>query len=304
MSEQLGFLGLGAIGSVLAGALVEAGHHVTVFDPRPEAIEQLVAQGAAAASSVAEVGECAATVFASLPTPDVVREVAIGDRGVLAGSAVRTLVDLSTTGSEVSRAIAERFALAGLGFLDAPVSGGVAGAREHRLAVMAAGDHGLFERVRPLLEVFGKTIIYVGTEPGQGQIAKLLNNLLSATALAITSEALTLGAQAGLEPATLLDVFNASSGRNTATADKFPKHVVTGTFAAGFRLHLMAKDVELCLAEADARRTPFLLGEVVRQLWRMAAAQSEEDADVTEVVRMFEQWSGTTVHPEASHVDG
>ena len=118
---------------------------------------------------------------------------------------------------------------------------------------MAAGEEGLFERLRPLLEVLGAHVVLVGAEPGQGQLAKVLNNLLSASAIAITGEALALGVHGGLSARTLLDVFNSSSGRNTASADKFPRHVLPRTFGAGFRLELMHKDVELCLAEAGAR---------------------------------------------------
>ena len=113
-------------------------------------------------------------------------------------------------------------------------------------------------------------MFHVGAAPGQGQTAKLLNNLLSATAMAITSEAVTFGVSAGLDPATLLEVFNAGSGRNTATTDKFPTQVLTRRFASGFRLELMAKDVELCLGEARGRRFPMLLGGLVQQLWTLA----------------------------------
>ena len=139
----------------------------------------------------------------------------------------------------------------------------------------------------------------VGAEPGQGQLAKVLNNLLSASAIAITGEALALGVHGGLSARTLLDVFNSSSGRNTASADKFPKHVLPRTFGAGFRLELMHKDVQLCLAEAerqgvpmDARRAPS--GE----LWARAAASAADGADCTEIVRMLEDAAGVVVGDE------
>jgi 3-hydroxyisobutyrate dehydrogenase-like beta-hydroxyacid dehydrogenase len=182
--------------------------------------------------------------------------------------------------------------------LDAPISGGVAGARARTLAVMAAGATEVFERVGPLLETFAGSVFHVGLTPGQGQTAKLLNNLLSATAMAITSEALTFGVGAGLDPATLLEVFNAGSGRNTATEQKFPTHVLTRRFASGFRLDLMAKDVELCISEARGKRFPMLLGGLVQQLWTLARSQSAADADHTEIVRMFESWSGVEVSGE------
>ena len=175
------------------------------------------------------------------------------------------------------------------------MSGGVAGARARTLTVMASGEAAVLDRVRPLLETFAATVIHVGTAPGQGQLAKVLNNLLSATAMAITSEAMTFGVRAGLDPATLLGVFNASSGRNTATADKFPKQVLTRAFDSGFRLKLMAKDVELCLAEARARRLAMPVGGLVQQLWTLAAQQADDGDDHTEIVRLFEGWAGVTV---------
>jgi 3-hydroxyisobutyrate dehydrogenase-like beta-hydroxyacid dehydrogenase len=150
----------------------------------------------------------------------------------------------------------------------------------------------VYARVKPLLDTFGGTVLHVGERPGQGQVAKLLNNLLSATALAVSAEALTFGVRAGLDPTTLLAVFNAGSGRNTATTDKLPKHVLTRGFGSGFRLELMAKDLDLCLAEARAERFPMVLGSAVQQLWSLARATAAPGADHTEVVRLFEGWAG------------
>jgi len=287
----LGFVGLGAIGTPLARALLESGHRLVVYDVEVSRAES-VGSGAQVAGSPREVADRAEVVFVSLPTPDVVREVASGRDGLVSGSALKVYVDLSTTGVAVAREVAEVFAAAGVAVVDAPVSGGVAGANAGTLAVMAAGEDEALARVKPLLRVFGENVFHVGRESGQGQLAKVLNNLLSATAVAITSEALVLGATAGLEAQTLLDIFNAGSGRNTATSAKFPTHVLPETFASGFRLALMAKDVELCLAEAHALGVPMRLGELVQQLWTLAAAESAPDADHTEFARVVEEWSG------------
>jgi 3-hydroxyisobutyrate dehydrogenase-like beta-hydroxyacid dehydrogenase len=137
--------------------------------------------------------------------------------------------------------------------------------------------------------------VLVGAEPGQGQLAKIVNNLLSASAIAITAEALTLGVRGGLSARTLLDVLNSSSGRNTASADKFPRHVLPRTFGAGFRLELMNKDVQLCLAEARRQGVPMALGEAVGELWELAERTLPEGADCTEIVRMFEDAAGVVV---------
>ena len=170
------------------------------------------------------------------------------------GARMRTYVDLSTTGATVAVEVAE--ALGGQWARRSRRTrqrGRRRRARAHARGD-GSGDEAVFERVRPLLQLFGKNVFHVGSRPGQGQTAKLLNNLLSATALAITSEAVTFGITAGLDPATLLEVFNAGTGRNTATATKFPDHVLTQRFASEFRLELMAKDLELCLGEVRAKR--------------------------------------------------
>ena len=294
-ADRLGFVGLGAMGAHMAARLIDAGHALAVFDTRAQAMAPHVARGALACESPAAVADAAATVLVSLPTPDVVRAVADGLRG---GEAMRAYVDLSTTGPAMAAQVAGRMRDAGVACLDAPVSGGVAGAQAGTLTIMAAGERALFERLRPVLEVLGANVVLVGAEPGQGQLAKVLNNLLSASAIAITGEALALGVHGGLSARTLLDVFNASSGRNTASADKFPKHVLPRTFAAGFRLELMHKDVQLCLAEAERQGVPMDLGAAVGELWTRAAAGAADGADCTEIVRMLEDAAGVVVGDE------
>src|SRR4051812_3544429 len=147
----IGFVGLGAMGQHMAARLLDAGHDLAVFDTRAEAIEPHAARGARACDSPAAVADVAGTVLVSLPTPDVVRAVATGDRGLLGGDAMRTFVDLSTTGPVVAAEVAERLTESGVACLDAPVSGGVAGAQAGTLTIMAAGDAGLFDSTRPLL---------------------------------------------------------------------------------------------------------------------------------------------------------
>jgi 3-hydroxyisobutyrate dehydrogenase-like beta-hydroxyacid dehydrogenase len=298
MSDEMtvGFIGLGAMGAHMTSRLLDAGKALAVFDTRPEAIAPHAERGARACESAAEVAAVADTVLVSLPTPDVVRSVADELRG---GEAMRTFVDLSTTGPVVAAEVAAILGEAGVAHLDAPVSGGVAGAEAGTLTIMAAGDQEVFERVGPLLEVLGRNVVLVGAEPGQGQLAKVLNNLLSASAIAITAEALALGVRGGLSARTLIDVLNTSSGRNTASADKFPRHVLPRTFEGGFRMELMNKDVQLCLAEAQRQGVPMVLGGAVGQLWALAAATAREGADCTEIVRLIEDWAGVVVADDA-----
>jgi 3-hydroxyisobutyrate dehydrogenase-like beta-hydroxyacid dehydrogenase len=291
----IGFVGLGAMGQHMAGRLVDAGHELAVFDTRPEAVEPHAARGAQACESAAAVADTADTVLVSLPTPGVVSAVA-GE--LLGGKAMRTFVDLSTTGPVVAAEVAGTLGDTGVACLDAPVSGGVAGAAAGTLTIMAAGDAGTFERIKPVLGALGSNVVHVGDEPGQGQLAKLLNNLLSATALAITAEAVALGVRGGLSARTLIDVFTKSTGRNSATDDKFPRHVLPRTFGAGFRTELMNKDVQLCLAEAQRQGVPMMLGGAVAQLWSLAAATADDGADCTEIVQMVESWAGVVIADE------
>jgi 3-hydroxyisobutyrate dehydrogenase-like beta-hydroxyacid dehydrogenase len=288
----IGFIGLGAMGQHMAARLLDADHELAVFDTRPEAVEPHAARGATACASAAEVADVARTVLVSLPTPDVVRDVANELSG---GETIETYVDLSTTGPPVAAEVAATLTASGVACLDAPVSGGVAGAKAGSLTIMAAGDAAVFDRARPLLEAIGKNVVHVGDEPGQGQLAKVLNNLLSATALAITAEAVALGVRGGLSARTLVDVFTKSSGRNSATDDKFPRHVLPRTFGAGFRTELMNKDVQLCLAEAQRQGVPMMLGGSVAQLWSLAAATADDGADCTEIVQMVERWAGVVI---------
>jgi 3-hydroxyisobutyrate dehydrogenase-like beta-hydroxyacid dehydrogenase len=298
--RRVGFVGLGTVGGPMARRLVQAGHHVSVYDIAPEAVTRLAEAGAEVCESARAVADAAELVLVSLPSPEVVSEVA----GQLAGgSALRVYVDLSTTGPQVAEGVAELLGTAGVGVVDAPVSGGKAGAESGQLTVMAAGAPENIAIARPVLELVGSRIFVVGDRPGQGQAVKVINNLMSACSVAITAEATSLGVKAGLDPATLLEVVAASSGSNTAAAQKFPAYVLTRTFHQGFRLNLMAKDVRLCLSEARRHSVPMLLGATVEQLWNLGEARLRDDADFIEIVRMFEEWANVTIESGAEGAD-
>jgi 3-hydroxyisobutyrate dehydrogenase-like beta-hydroxyacid dehydrogenase len=295
MPDVLGFIGLGAMGRPICERLLAHGHQVVVFDARQEAIDTLVELGARAAASPAEVANAAETVFLSLPQPSIVQSVVEGNDGVLRGAAIRLLVDLSTTGPETAERIRLATAARSVAYVDAPVSGGPAGARDGKLSVMVAGASDAIAALEPYLDVLAGRVTRVGDTPGQAQLAKVLNNLISACSIVITAEALTMGARAGLEPSTLIDVFNASSGRTTASEVKFPKHVLTRQFDFGFGLNLMLKDVSLAMSEAARLGSPMVLGSVVQQLWSIGAATLPADSDCTEIVRLYEDWAAVTL---------
>jgi 3-hydroxyisobutyrate dehydrogenase-like beta-hydroxyacid dehydrogenase len=294
MAEDLGIVGVGRMGGPMAGRLMDAGHRLAIFDTSEAAMAPLVARGAAAATSPRDLADKVETVFASLPTPDIVRAVALGAGGIAEGARVKTFIDLSTTGPRTTTEIAVSLGAKGIAMVDAPVSGGVAGAQAGTLAVMVACPPPLFRRFEPVLQVFGR-VFHVGERPGLGQVMKLANNLLSATAMAITSEAMVMGVKAGLDPRTMVDVINAGSGRNTATQDKFPRVVLPRRFDFGFTTGLMYKDVRLCLEEAEAQQVPMWVGSAVRQLWQYANQSLGPQSDITEIVKCIEQWADTEV---------
>lgn len=223
MATKIGFIGAGNMGGPMVKNLLAADYAVVVYDAQQSTIDACIAAGSTAAGSPKELADMVETVLVCLPTPDIVREVALGVDGLVNGSKIKTYIDLSTTGPRMAMPIAAAMEEAGIVALDAPVSGGVAGAIAGTLAVMVSGPHNSHGHHRPMLEKIGKNVFYVGDKIGMGQLMKLLNNMLSGTALAVTSEAVALGIKAGIAPQMMIDVFNASSGRNTATEAKFPK---------------------------------------------------------------------------------
>lgn len=288
------FIGIGRMGANMARRLLAAGFSVTVCDTSAAAVDALVSAGATAAPTPAEAASQATTAFLSLPTPDVVEAVALGPDGVHAGAGLKNVVDVSTTGPQMARKCAAGLAEKGISYIDAPVSGGIAGAANGTLAVMASGDKAVYDEVEPALQQFGN-LFYVGEQPGQGNVMKLANNLLAAAAIVLSSEAIVMGVKAGLDPAQMLDVINAGSGRNSATQDKFPRSVLPRTFDFGFATGLSYKDVRLCVQEADQLGVPMLAGSVVMQMLGVTQAKFGADSDFTSVARVVEEWAGVEI---------
>jgi hypothetical protein len=291
---EIGFIGVGRMGFHMARRLMEAGHKLTVHDANREAVAAIEKLGAAVAASPKEVADKVETVMASLPTPDIVLKVAAGDSGVIAGSKVKRFVDLSTTGSGMAQRVAGLLRARNIVQIDSPVSGGVAGAEKGTLAVMVSGPAADVTLVEPALAIIGK-VFKLGEKSGSAQTMKLVNNFLSATALAATSEAMVMGVKAGLDPRAMLDVINAGSGMNTASRDKFPKAIVTRKFDAGFATNLMLKDVKLCLEEANALGVPHEVMQVIVNAWQTTQDQIGGDKDFTTVVQPLERRAGVEV---------
>jgi 3-hydroxyisobutyrate dehydrogenase-like beta-hydroxyacid dehydrogenase len=288
----VGFIGLGNMGSVLASNLVAAGHPVVAHDI---AGPERVPAGAAHAGSVAEVARQAGVVVLSLPdgaaSEQVARQVAAA-----AGRRASHVVDTSTIGIAAAQAVAEFLARHGVAYVDAPVSGGVSGARARTLAVMYAGPDDACAHVLPVLAGLSDRRHRVGDRAGLGQAMKLANNFLAATALAATSEAVAFGLAAGLDMGTMLEVLNVSSGQNSATRDKFPNQVLTGRYAAGFTNSLMAKDVRLYLRAAEETAGTAVIGELIASVWDRFA-DAEPGADFTRIFLVYQERMRKTSSP-------
>jgi 3-hydroxyisobutyrate dehydrogenase-like beta-hydroxyacid dehydrogenase len=289
--SECGFIGLGRMGGAMARRLLDAGHQVVVYDPSAAAVAALTAHGATAAATARAVADAAPVVFLSLPTPQIVLEVVLGAQGIRDGKRLRACVDLSTSGPDAAVKLAAGLAERNIASLEAPVSGGIKGAREGTLSLMVAGPEATWEPLQPLLKVFGKPF-FMGATPGAGQTMKLVNNLLGACAIAITAEGMTLGIKAGLDPARMIEVLNVSSGRSSATQDKWPRSVLPRTFDFGFAAGLCLKDVKMCLAAAESLAVPLGVGSAVGNLLQRTVTTLGADSDFTAMAKIVEADAG------------
>lgn len=285
---SLGFIGLGSMGGAMAARLVAAGHELHVHDVQRAAVDAAVAQGARACASAREVGDRAQVVFCCLPSPAVSEAVAAELRG---GAACEVLVEMSTVGRAAMQRIAQA-AGPGIALLDCPISGGRPRALEGTLSAIVAGSPALVQRVRGWLDQLARQVFVVGDEPGQAQVCKIANNAISITGMVVACEAVVMGVKAGLDPATMIDVINASTGRNSATVDKFPRAILPRSFDYGGPISIGAKDLGLYLEEARRQQAPAFAVSNAAQLWALAVDRFGEDADMTRFICLLEQWAG------------
>ena len=300
---RIGFIGLGAMGAAMATRLAQKGFSMVVYDPRAAACAPLHALGATVAASPKEVADLAAIVFACLPGAAVSLEVALGAAGVIHGSAIATYIETSTIGVETVRAIGAGLAARAIALVDAPVSGGPRYVPEGKLAVMMSGPPAALDAVLPVLTALSDKRFHVGAVAGQGQAMKLVNNLLGAAALVITAEGMVLGVKAGLDPARMLEVINAGTGRNSATEDKFPKSVLPGTFDYGASVAIMTKDVQLAMEHAGRQGLTLPLGAALLRVWESLMNGGDPQVDFTSIVKPYEAMAGVAVRSRAPTAD-
>jgi 3-hydroxyisobutyrate dehydrogenase len=288
-SGRVGFVGMGNMGMPMARRLVAAGYHVTGFDASAAVMRSIAdADGMTAASALTAVGDGAAAVILMLPDSEVVEQVLLAD-GLLASLAPGTmLIDMSSSDPARTRVLADRAAERGTALIDAPVSGGVAGARAGSLTIMVGGPEQAFAAARPVLAAIGGRVVHAG-DAGAGHAVKALNNLMSAAHLIVSSEALIAGRRFGLDPAVMLEIINGSSGRSGSTENKWPNYVLTERYDAGFSIRLMVKDMKLALGIERATGTPAPVSEAAVAAWEAAAADLTPDVDHTAIARWLNE---------------
>jgi len=278
-------IGLGNMGVPMGVRLVKAGFRVTGFDVSETARKNFAAAGGQIANDVAAAAAAAEVIVTLLPNGKIVREAVYGLRPHLKPAAI--LVEMSSSDPIGTRALGEELIAAGHAFVDAPVSGGIRRAADGTLAIMVGGDAAAIDRIAVLLGAMGTSIFRTGAL-GSGHAMKALNNYVSSAGLIATVEALLIGRRFGLDPALMTDIFNASSGRNNTTELKLKQFIIPETFADGFPLRLMAKDVRTAddMAQALGIATP--LADLCAQLWEAAAQTLDERANHTQVLRYME----------------
>tara|TARA_A100001037_G_scaffold59515_2_gene51737 strand:- start:4973 stop:5869 length:897 start_codon:yes stop_codon:yes gene_type:complete len=298
MTVPLGFIGLGSMGMPMTQHLLKAGHTVIVYDLDDAAVNEAKADGAETATSPADVAGRAEIVFACVNTPQALIDIVLGENGACQGEKLRVFVDLSTTGPPTEIEVAAGLKGTGITLVDSPISGGRRGAIAGTLAVMMAGPDAACEEVKPLIETFGKNIFRIGDTPGQAQTMKVANTLMASTASAVTAEVLVMGVKAGLDPNLMIDVFNTSTARNSATLEKFPDAVLPRTFNLGSMHAIVLKDLNLYLEAARTVDAPTILGPAVVDMWEESMAANGKTADNSTIVKFLESKAGVIVGSE------
>ena len=291
---KLGFIGVGNMGNPMANNLLKAGHTLQVHDVRPEAAANLLQDGAVWTESPKAAANGAEAVYLSLPMPAHVEQVVLADDGVLAGvTKGKTIVDMSTNSPSVVQSLAEKCEAQGVHFLDAPVSGGVRGARKGTLAIMVGGRREVYESCEATLKSMGSNVFHVGAV-GTGNVAKLVNNMLAFVHMMGEAEALILGAKAGVDPNVLWKIVKASSG-NSFVWESGTRAILRDRLAPTFTIDLACKDIGLAAQLADELDVPLTMAASAQELLKGYQAGGFAQEDVLASIKALEQRTGTTV---------
>lgn len=286
--EKVGMVGLGVMGHSIASHLMDSGYPMVLYDLRPEVLEDLAARGAERAACLAELGEKADTVFMIVNDFPCCESVLKGLLETMRGG---TVVNMSTISMEDAKTLEGMAAEKGVRMLDCPVSGGTAGARDGTLTVMAAGAEEVFQCCLPMLRCFGKNVVHVGTQAGQGQAMKAVNQLLVGIHMCATAEAFTMARGCGLNLQMVYDTIRTSAG-NSRIFENRGQYLIDRDFSIRSTLRIQLKDTDIACRTADAAGTPALLGRTARELFKLAVGKYPPNDDSIEVVRLYEELSG------------
>ncbi len=305
---SVGFIGLGQMGGPISRRLMAQGCSLVGYDPAPGALDRAVNSGATPASSPKDVAAKSRFVLLSLPTSREVDVVCLGAQGILEGAAPGTVVIDLTSGNpadtvRIGRSLAER----GIDMLDAGISGeGGASAEESivkrgRLTLMAGGDKEVFDRCRPILELFSDQLFHVGPSGG-GHLTKAMVNFLHATTLMATAEAMVVTTKAGLDPAIVLAAINVSSGRSYSSEQRYPRFILKGNFGSesGGPLRNMLKDLHQTIEAGQAVEVPMIISSLVHSLLSVGVSAFGSEAPSATAMRLYEQWANVEVRDKAS----
>jgi 3-hydroxyisobutyrate dehydrogenase-like beta-hydroxyacid dehydrogenase len=285
---RIGCLGLGNMGQPMAGKLLDGGHELWVYDVREEAMLPLLERQARRVASPKDLADACDTIVVSLPTLEIFRQALSGPDGLLAGKAIKTLVNTCTVGVSFIREIEQECEASGVTVIDAPISGGVVGAKAGTLAMMVSGHPGTVSGLMPVLQCWGPTIVVAGDRPGAAQVMKLTNNMLCAVALVATSEAMTMSGKAGIPDDAMLQILNAGTGRNFATTHIFPGAVLPRTFDFGATLEILMKDVDLAIEQGEELGVPMWVSQAVRLVLKHGMFQGRAQQDMSRIVEVIE----------------
>jgi 3-hydroxyisobutyrate dehydrogenase-like beta-hydroxyacid dehydrogenase len=286
---RIGYLGVGNMGQPMAEKLLEAGHELWLYDVREEAMQPLLERRACRAASPKALADASDTVVVALPTLATFREAVIGQDGLLSGRALKTLINTCTVGKPFLAEIEMACAAKAVTVIDAPISGGPVGARAGTLAVMVSGDPLEVAKLMPLFRLWGPTVVTAGEKPGAAQVMKLTNNIIFAVSLIATAEGMTLATKAGIPSEAMLEILNAGTARNFATANVFPKAVVPRTFDFGATIDILMKDVDLAVAQGEALGIPMWVCQAARLVLKHGIFQGRGPHDMSRIVQIIEE---------------
>lgn len=286
---QFGYLGVGNMGLPMAGKLLDGGHDLWLYDVREEAMRPLLDRQARRAASPKALADECDTVIVSLPTLDIFRAAMNGADGFLAGSTIKTVVNTCTVGGKFTAELASACAEKGLTLIDAPISGGVAGAEAGTLTTMVSGDQKKIAELMPALKLWGPNVVNAGDMPGAAQTMKLANNILFAVSLIATSEAMTMADKGGIDQKAMLDVLNNSTGRNFSTMMLFPEAVVPRTFRFGATFDILMKDVDLAIEQGEELGVPMWVCQAVRLVLKHGLYQGRGSQDLSRAIEIIEE---------------